>query len=328
MEDLGEVGVLAHPVAAAADVDDMAVMQQAIDERSGHDLVAQDLAPLLEAFIGGQHSGCALIAPVDELEEEHGAGLADRQVADLVDDQERRTGEDLEAASQLAGGLGFFERGDEVGRSTVVDSAPALRRLTPPHGEVAEALAKVRDSESHAGVRLALEFMVLTATRSNEVRGAACDEVELDVWTIPADRMKAKREHRVPLSGRALEILEEARKLHGGGGIVFRGTKGGRIHASMFSKLLRRLGIAGTPHGMRSSFRDWCSETGVAREVAEAALAHKVRSQAEARLRPLGPAGPEARGHAGLGRVSRWQASRPGGQSGPLRRWLMTRYLS
>ena len=151
-----------------------------------------------------------------------------------------------------------------------------------PHGEVAAALAEVRDSESHAGVRLALEFMVLTATRSNEVRGAACDEVEHDVWTIPADRMKAKREHRVPLSGRALEILEEARKLHGGGGIVFCGAKGGRIHASMFSKSLRRLGIAGTPHGMRSSFRDWCSETGVAREVAEAALAHKVRSQTEA----------------------------------------------
>ena len=128
MEDLGEVGVLAHPVAAAADVDDMAVMQQPVDERSGHDLVAQDLAPLLEAFIGGQHSGCALIAPVDELEEEHGAGLADRQVADLVDDQERRIGEDLEAASQLAGGLGFFERGDEVGQSAVVDSAPALSR--------------------------------------------------------------------------------------------------------------------------------------------------------------------------------------------------------
>ena len=84
MEDLGEVGVLAHPVAAAADVDDMAVMQQPVDERSGHDLVAQNLAPLLEAFIGGQHSGCALIAPVDELEEEHGAGLTDRQSTDDV----------------------------------------------------------------------------------------------------------------------------------------------------------------------------------------------------------------------------------------------------
>ncbi len=101
MEDLGEVGVLAHAVAAAADVDDMAVMQQAIDERSGHDLVAQDLSPLLEALVGRQHSGCALVAPVDELEEEHRAGLADGQVADLVDDQERGMGEDLEAASQL-----------------------------------------------------------------------------------------------------------------------------------------------------------------------------------------------------------------------------------
>ena len=151
-----------------------------------------------------------------------------------------------------------------------------------PHGEVSAALAKVRNSESHAGIRLALEFMVLTATRSNEVRGAAWTEIEHGVWTIPASRMKAKREHRVPLSARALEILGEARKLHDDGGIVFRGARGRAIHHSMFGKLLQSLGIAGTAHGMRSSFRDWCSETAVAREVAEAALAHKVRNQAEA----------------------------------------------
>ena len=150
-----------------------------------------------------------------------------------------------------------------------------------PHGEVAAALAKVRNSESHVGIRLAFEFMVLTATRSNEVRGVSWEEIGRDVWTIPASRMKAKREHRVPLPGRALEILEEARKHHDGG-IVFRGVRGGAIHASMFGKLLGDLGIDGTAHGMRSSFRDWCAETSVAREVAEAALAHKVRSQAEA----------------------------------------------
>ena len=63
---------------------------------------------------------------------------------------------------------------------------------------------------------------------------------------------------------------------------MFRGAKGGRINASMFSGLLRRLGIGETPHGMRSSFRDWCSETGVAREVAEAALAHVVKNKVEA----------------------------------------------
>ena len=151
-----------------------------------------------------------------------------------------------------------------------------------PHGEVSAALVKVRNSGSHAGVRLALEFMVLTATRSNEVRGATWDEFDHDVWTIPASRMKAKREHRVPLSRRALEIFEEARKRHDDGEIVFRGAKGGGINASMFSGLLRHLGIEGTPHGMRSSFRDWCSETGVAREVAEAALAHVVKNKVEA----------------------------------------------
>ena len=73
--------------------------------------------------------------------------------------------------------------------------------------------------------------------------------------------MKAKRAHRVPLSRRALEILEEAQERHDDGEIVFRGAKGGGINASMFSGLLRHLGIEGTPHGMRSSFRDWCSET-------------------------------------------------------------------
>ena len=151
-----------------------------------------------------------------------------------------------------------------------------------PHGELPAALARVRSSETPAGVRLALEFMVLTATRSSEVRGAAWAEIEHDVWTIPASRMKAKREHRIPLSARALEILEEARRLHDDGGLVFRGVKGGGIHTSMFGKLLGQLGIGGTAHGMRSSFRDWCSETSVAREVAEAALAHKVRNRVEA----------------------------------------------
>ena len=179
MEDLGEVGVLAHPVAAAADVDDMAVMQQPIDERSGHDLVAQDLAPLLEAFIGGQHSGCALIAPVDELEEEHGAGLADRQVADLVDDQERRIGEDLEAASQLAGGLGFFERGDEVGQSAVVDSAPALGRGSGEADREMRLADARRAEEDHVlltlqEVELVERVDLLALDRGLESEGGGC----------------------------------------------------------------------------------------------------------------------------------------------------------
>ncbi len=97
-----------------------------------------------------------------------------------------------------------------------------------PHGEVSAALVKVRNSGAYAGGKLAFEFMVLTAVRSNEVRGATWDEIEHDVWIIPASRMKGKREHRVPLSGRALEILGEARKLHDGAGSCS-GVRGGAV---------------------------------------------------------------------------------------------------
>ena len=187
-----------------------------------------------------------------------------------------------------------------------------------PHGEVSAALAKVRNSGSHAGVRLALEFMVLTATRSNEVRGATWDEFDHDVWTIPASRMKAKREHRVPLSRRALEILEEARKRHDDGEIVFRGAKGGGINASMFSGLLRHLGIAGNASRdevlvPRLVFGDGRGSRG-----GRSGAGPRREEQGRGRVRPLGPAGPEARGHAGLGRVSRQRTSRPGGRTDPL----------
>ena len=101
-----------------------------------------------------------------------------------------------------------------------------------------QLLAEVRNSEPHAGIRLTLEFMVLTATRSNEVRDTVWDEIEQDVWTIPVSPMTAKQELWVSLSCRALEILEEARQRRGEGEIVFRVAKGGRIRASMSSKLL------------------------------------------------------------------------------------------
>ena len=79
--------MLAHAVAVAPDVDDMAMVQHSVDEGRGHDLVAEDLAPLLEALVGGQHRRVVLVAPADELEEEDGPFPADREVSDLVDDQ-------------------------------------------------------------------------------------------------------------------------------------------------------------------------------------------------------------------------------------------------
>ena len=90
VQGLPELGVLAHAVAVAADVDEVAVVQEPVDERRGHDLVAEDLAPFLEALVGGEHGRGVFVAAGHELEEEHGAGAGDRQVADLVDDQQRR----------------------------------------------------------------------------------------------------------------------------------------------------------------------------------------------------------------------------------------------
>jgi len=135
---------------------------------------------------------------------------------------------------------------------------------------------------------LALEFLVLTACRSGEVRHATWDEVDLEAktWTVPARRMKAKRDHRVPLSARALEILHEARGLSKGAGLVFPSAQGRTIGDNTVSKLLRNLGIEAVPHGFRSSFRDWAAEcTDAPSEVCELALAHVNSNRVEAAYR-------------------------------------------
>ena len=157
-----------------------------------------------------------------------------------------------------------------------------------PHTEVAEALRTVRASKARPVTKLAFEFLVLTATRSGEIRGAVWTEIDRDerVWAIPARRTKGNREHRVPLSRRALEILEEARALGGGSPLVFPRVGRKPIGNTAMSELLRGLRIAAVPHGFRSSFRDWAAEeTDHPREVAEAALAHKVRNPIEAAYR-------------------------------------------
>ncbi|MDE0691807.1 MAG: integrase arm-type DNA-binding domain-containing protein [Gammaproteobacteria bacterium] len=105
--------------------------------------------------------------------------------------------------------------GDAISAALPRTAAARRHQRALPHAEVRAALARVRDCDAHAGVRLAFEFLVLTATRSGEVRNARWEEIDRDgaVWTIPAERMKNGREHRVPLSDRALEVLDEAREL-------------------------------------------------------------------------------------------------------------------
>ena len=154
-----------------------------------------------------------------------------------------------------------------------------------PHGEVAAAVAAVRGSGARRVVKLAFELLVLTAARSGEVRGAGWAEMDLAgrVWTIPGARMKGKREHRVPLCGRALAVLEAARGLGAAGGLVFPTARGKPLKDMALSAVLKVLGVAAVPHGFRSSFRDWAAEeTDHPREVVEAALAHAVRNPVEA----------------------------------------------
>ena len=154
-----------------------------------------------------------------------------------------------------------------------------------PHGDVAAALKAVQASKATTALKLAFEFLVLTAARSGEVRLATWDEIDTrgHVWTIPAMRMKANRAHRVPLSERALEILAAARTLADGNPLVFPNRWGNYIKDTFLSQLLKALGIPAVPHGFRSSFRDWAAEeTDHPREVIEAALAHVVRNQTEA----------------------------------------------
>ena len=174
--------------------------------------------------------------------------------------------------------------GDAISAALPKNGVRVRHQRALPHGEVADALERVRASDALPSTKLALELLVLTACRSGEVRMAGWAEFDLDraIWTIPEDRTKSGREHRVPLSSGALKVLDQAKVLGGGGGLVFPGRRLRPLGESTMSLLLRRFGIRCVPHGMRSSFRDWCSETGVRREVAEAALAHVVKNKVEA----------------------------------------------
>jgi len=107
--------------------------------------------------------------------------------------------------------------------------------------------------------------------------------VDGEVWTIPEVGTKSGREHRVPLSRAALAVLAEASKLSDRSGLIFPGARAGRpVGGASLTRLLARANVAGSVHGFRTSFRTWCADTGVAREVAESSLAHVVANRAEA----------------------------------------------
>lgn len=154
-----------------------------------------------------------------------------------------------------------------------------------PVGDMGAFMARLRTAEG-MGAR-ALEFAILTAARSGEVRGATWAEVDLEgaVWTVPAGRMKAGKEHRVPLSAAAAKLLDALPRM-AGTDLVFPAAKGGQLSDMTLTAVLRRMQVAATAHGFRSTFRDWCSErTNYPRDVAEMALAHAIGDKVEAAYR-------------------------------------------
>ncbi len=187
--------------------------------------------------------------------------------------------------------------GEAIGAALPKQNGLKTHHRALPHPEVANAIAAIQALDAYPATKLCFEFLVLTACRSGEVRLATWNEIDLDTatWTIPPERMKAKREHRVPLSRRAIEILLEAQRLPNDEGstndeegtntsaLVFPSPTGRPLSDNTISKLLRDLRIAAVPHGFRSSFRDWAAEcTNAPREVMEAALAHIIKDKAEA----------------------------------------------
>ena len=164
-------------------------------------------------------------------------------------------------------------------RNRVKRHHPAL-----PYAELPDALLSLRAAPGRDSTRLGLEFVILTAAHAGEVRGAQWDEMDLEagIWTVPAERMKMRRPHRVPLSTGALAVLKEAREFSDRGLIFPSNRNPGKPLSNMaFTMMLRRAGYGdSTVHGMRATFRTWALEqTDTPWAVAEAALAHSLGGQ-------------------------------------------------
>ena len=157
-----------------------------------------------------------------------------------------------------------------------------------PYSQVPTFIIELRKANVSEITRIAFEFLILTATRTNETLKARWDEFDLDqgTWTIPRERMKAGRSHRVPLSPRCIEILKQAKVIGCGSEFVFPGRAAQPLSNMVFLMIIRRMKKSCTAHGFRSAFRDWAAEcTNYPREVCEMALAHTIKNKAEAAYR-------------------------------------------
>lgn len=163
-------------------------------------------------------------------------------------------------------------------------SKKIMHRKSISYNEVANFLEIIKGSSAGHSTKLGLEFLILTATRSGEVRKASWNEIDGSVWTIPAERMKAGVTHRIPLPARCIEILDLARQISKGSKYIFEGTQANKpLSENTFNKLIKELNLDVHVHGFRTSFRTWTQEkTNYPREIAETALAHSLNDKSEA----------------------------------------------
>ncbi|MEO8522812.1 MAG: integrase arm-type DNA-binding domain-containing protein, partial [Acidobacteriota bacterium] len=201
----------------------------------------------------------------------------------------RRVKQRIQAVLEWGRAAGFCQGDNPAAAVTRV--LPKVRasqkhHAAPPYGLVPAFLRDLHETSAGRSTKLAFEWLILTATRTTETLRAEWSEIDRDakVWTIPAARMKAGRPHVVPLSDRALVILDEAAAIGDGGPFIFCGRPSRPLSGMVFLMCLRSMERRDfVPHGLRSSFRDWSAERSRApRDVVEAALAHRVRDKTEA----------------------------------------------
>ena len=180
-------------------------------------------------------------------------------------------------------------RHDDPADRHIIEALPKQRRKSNhmksmDYREVGSFLKEIRNSSAGMTTKLALEFAILNASRSGEVRYAKWDEIDEKIWTIPAERMKAKIAHRIPLTERCIEILEEAKRISLGSDYIFCGYRKDKpLSENTFNKLIKELGFDIHTHGFRTSFKTWTQEqTNYPREVAEKQMAHSLSDKAEA----------------------------------------------
>ena len=210
------------------------------------------------------------------------------------------------------------------GKPPPSDYHPAL-----PYAQVPAALARARASERWIGERLLLEFLVLTAVRTNEARGALWSEIDWDArrWTVPAERMKERKEHVVPLSTAALAVLreardhpdlEEVRHCPDNSDLVFPSMHGRLLYNNALSKMLSDMEVSAVPHGFRSSFANWSAESGFEFDLTEICLSHAVGTHVARRYRRTGLVVPRVPIMEGWGEhVASARSVACGGDSGP-----------